>query len=159
MSNITCEIEKYIYDLLSEAEEEKILLRRKDLAEIFGCVPSQINYVLRSRFSPEHGFLIESRRGGQGYIKILRITCKTPQDMKSHIEDMVGGSIDYMQARRLLEKLQGRKLITQQERLLIEVALKNTDDINELTYQRRCVLMAKLLKNLLQNIILEEEDL
>ena len=64
MSNVTDAIEKYIYDLLSEAEEENILLRRKDLAEAFGCVPSQINYVLRSRFSPENGFLIESRRGG-----------------------------------------------------------------------------------------------
>lgn len=157
MSNVTDAIEKYIHDLLSEAEEENILLRRKDLAEAFGCVPSQINYVLRSRFSPENGFLIESRRGGQGYIKILRIVCKTPQDMREHIEDLVGSSIDKQQAHRLLETLQTRKLISARERLLIEVAMHNIDEIDELSQVRREVVQAELLKNLLQNIVVEED--
>ena len=53
--------------------EPSVSLRRKELAEFFGCVPSQINYVLRSRFTPERGFLVESQRGGHGYIRILRV--------------------------------------------------------------------------------------
>ena len=74
MASLTELIESYINDLLSEEEEKDyVSLRRKELAEFFGCVPSQINYVLRSRFTPERGYLIESQRGGHGYIKILKI--------------------------------------------------------------------------------------
>ena len=66
-NNLSSGIEKYILELFDDRdendEENFISLRRKDLAEMFGCVPSQINYVLRSRFSPERGYLIESRRG------------------------------------------------------------------------------------------------
>ena len=71
MSNLTRTIEKYIHELFeSEGDESIVSLRRKELAETFGCVPSQINYVLRSRFTPERGFLVESQRGGHGYIRI-----------------------------------------------------------------------------------------
>ncbi|MBQ3693586.1 MAG: CtsR family transcriptional regulator, partial [Synergistaceae bacterium] len=63
--SLTQNIEQYILELLGE--DMNIRLRRKDLAERFECVPSQINYVLRSRFSPEQGYLIESRRGEHGY--------------------------------------------------------------------------------------------
>ena len=61
MSNLTRTIEKYIHELFeSKGDESIVSLRRKELAETFGCVPSQINYVLRSRFTPERGFLVES---------------------------------------------------------------------------------------------------
>ena len=73
-SSLTKIIEEYIDRLLEENEEGEVSLRRKDLAEKFGCVPSQINYVLRSRFAPENGFLVESQRGGHGYIKIIQLT-------------------------------------------------------------------------------------
>lgn len=161
MSNITSDIEKYIYDLLEEAEDENIIsLRRKELAEIFGCVPSQINYVLRSRFSPEHGFLIESRRGGQGYIKILRIVCQTPDEKKNHVDDLVGRSITQQQTHKLLQLLQVRKLITARERLLIEVALKHNDenmrDNFKIDQEESEAMQAQLLKKLLRNIITKE---
>ncbi|MBR0168969.1 MAG: CtsR family transcriptional regulator, partial [Synergistaceae bacterium] len=61
--NLSHDIERYILNLLNGEEENFVSLRRKDLAEMFECVPSQINYVLRSRFTPEQGYLIESRRG------------------------------------------------------------------------------------------------
>ena len=65
-------IETFIKTLLAEDEPE-VELKRNELAEYFGCAPSQINYVLATRFSPDHGYLIESRRGGGGYIRIVRI--------------------------------------------------------------------------------------
>ena len=68
-SSLTRVIEEYIAQLLEENGEGYVSLRRKDLAERFGCVPSQINYVLRSRFAPENGFLVESQRGGHEYIR------------------------------------------------------------------------------------------
>ena len=77
--------------------------------------------------------------------------------MREHIEDLVGSSIDKQQAHRLLETLQTRKLISARERLLIEVAMHNIDEIDELPQVRREVVQAELLKNLLQNIIVEED--
>ena len=76
--NLSRNIEQYILSLLDGELENFVTLRRKDLAEKFECVPSQINYVLRSRFRPEHGYMIDSRRGEHGYIKIFRISYSTP---------------------------------------------------------------------------------
>ncbi|MDD2430166.1 MAG: CtsR family transcriptional regulator [Firmicutes bacterium] len=66
-------IEKHILELLSETQDDYIELQRRELAETFRCVPSQINYVLQTRFTPEKGFVVESRRGGGGYIRIVRL--------------------------------------------------------------------------------------
>ena len=63
-------IERFIKTLL-EQEETEIELKRNELAEYFGCAPSQINYVLATRFTPDHGYVIESQRGGGGYILSL----------------------------------------------------------------------------------------
>ena len=73
MQNLSNNIEQYILRCLEGVDNNVVSLRRKELADMFECVPSQINYVLRSRFSPEHGYIIESRRGEHGYIKIFRI--------------------------------------------------------------------------------------
>jgi len=125
-NNLSSGIEKYILELFDDEDDENFIsLRRKDLAEMFGCVPSQINYVLRSRFSPERGYLIESRRGEYGYIKILRISCDNQNERQNHINDIVGDKISVRSACRLLEALRERDLITDRERLLIEIALKN----------------------------------
>ena len=128
MQNLSHDIENYILSLLKDKDEEEnfISLRRKELVEMFECVPSQIYYVLRSRFTPEHGYLIESRRGEHGYIKIFRITCESSDENVSHIEELVGDAITLRDASKLLGLLQEREFITARERLLIEVALRNT---------------------------------
>ena len=66
-------IEAFITELLKEDSSEWLELRRNELASIFGCAPSQINYVISTRFSPEHGYIVESRRGGGGYLKIKQL--------------------------------------------------------------------------------------
>ncbi len=113
MQNLSHDIENYILSLLKDKDEEEnfISLRRKELAEMFECVPSQINYVLRSRFTPEHGYLIESRRGEHGYIKIFRITCESSDEKVSHIEELVGDAITLRDASKLLGLLQELSLI------------------------------------------------
>ena len=125
--NLSHDIEEYILGLLS-GEEDFISLRRKELAEMFECVPSQINYVLRSRFTPEQGYLIESRRGEHGYIKILKVTCEKSSEKVSHINDIIGDEISLKEAKRILSALQGRRMITGRERLIIEVALRHITD-------------------------------
>jgi len=152
-NNLSQGIEKYILELFEDSENEDenfISLRRKDLAEMFGCVPSQINYVLRSRFSPERGYLIESRRGEYGYIKILRISYNDPQDKINHINDIVGEEISVRNACRFLEILNERDLITDRERLLIEIALKNQNQYSRNTLKNNAELLKKMLNALIE---------
>ena len=89
--NLSKEITKMILDMLSDSGTTEI--KRNDLAEQLGCVPSQINYVLASRFTPEQGYIVESRRGGGGYIKITRATC-TPETLMMHLINSIGDSMD-----------------------------------------------------------------
>ena len=144
--NLSHDIEEYILGLLS-GEEDFISLRRKELAEMFECVPSQINYVLRSRFTPEQGYLIESRRGEHGYIKILKVTCEKSSEKVDHINEIVGDEISLKDAKRILSALQSRGMITGRERLIIEVALRHiasyadNEEIAELLRNMLCGLM------------------
>ena len=155
--NLTHNIEQYILELLEDEEENVISLRRKELAEKFECVPSQINYVLRSRFSPEQGYLIESRRGEHGYIRILKITCTSSEEKNNHIEDIIGDRIRFRDAKRLLANFQKRGFITDRERLLIEISLRHNDElIYESDYPEvmKETMNAELLKRMLKGLML-----
>jgi len=160
MSSLTHAIERYLTKLLNEsgASDSLLSIRRKELAQTFGCVPSQINYVLRSRFTQEQGYIVESQRGGHGYIKIERIKQETPEEKLSHLEKIVGETISWQDARRYLSSLQKRELITARERLLIEVALRHCDELGtslfDLSPHKRETIQAELLKRVLRSIML-----
>ena len=151
MKSLSHNIEKYILDMFEEEDENFITMRRKELAEIFECVPSQINYVLRSRFTPEQGYLIESRRGEYGYIKILKISCENPEQKAKHLEELIGDEISLKEATHLLKSLQDREFITSRERLLIEIALRHT------TNDEKDV--ASLLKTFLCSLVFEQQKI
>ena len=85
-------IENFIRELFEN--ESSIELKRNELAGYFNCVPSQINYVISSRFTPEHGYIVESRRGGGGYIKITRVSFDKPSAIM-HTVNHVGDDIDF----------------------------------------------------------------
>ena len=159
MTNLSSVIEQYINELLnSESKEATISLRRKELAESFGCVPSQINYVLRSRFTPEKGYLVESQRGGHGYIRVIRLSYENPENRLEHIDEIVGESLSEQDCKRLLVILQERGLINTRERLIIEVALRRTDDLGrtefDLSPYKRGVIQADMLKRILRSLAL-----
>jgi len=79
-------------------------LQRSDLAQRFNCVPSQINYVMSTRFSPEHGYIVESRRGGGGYIRITRVQVDR-QTLLMHVINTIGDTLDYASARAITQNL------------------------------------------------------
>ena len=79
-------------------------LQRSDLAQRFGCVPSQINYVMSTRFSPEHGYIVESRRGENGYIRITRVQVDR-QTLLMHVINSVGDELDAASARAIVQNL------------------------------------------------------
>ena len=161
--NLSHNIEQYILDRLSDEQENFVSLRRKELAEKFECVPSQINYVLRSRFSPEQGYIIDSRRGEHGYIKIIKVLCITPEEKMQHIDDIIDDSISLQEAHKILASLESRDFITQRERLLMEISLRHTDYIwQDLHTARRERILADLLKRMLNGLMKlrdSEEDL
>ena len=107
-------IESFIKQLLSQDETE-VELKRNELAEYFGCAPSQINYVLATRFTPDHGYVIESRRGGGGYIRIVRVVQSTGQHLLYLIHERIGETISETEAAHIIGQLAERKLITAQE--------------------------------------------
>ena len=77
-------------------------LQRSDLAQQFGCVPSQINYVMSTRFSPERGYIVESRRGGGGYIRITRVRVDR-QTLLMHVINSIGDTLDLASARAIIQ--------------------------------------------------------
>ena len=90
--NLSKEIANMIIEML-ETDGTSAEIRRNDLAERVGCVPSQINYVISSRFTPERGYIVESQRGGGGYIRITRAQYDL-STLKMHLINSIGESVD-----------------------------------------------------------------
>ncbi len=113
-----------ILRMLNESEENTAEIQRNDFASLIGCAPSQINYVLSSRFTPEHGYIIESRRGGGGYIKISRVVMRKSTAFM-HIINSIGDSIDMMSARIVIENCLQSELISKETARIMYAALSN----------------------------------
>ena len=99
-------------------------IQRNELAEEMGCVPSQINYVLTSRFTPEQGYLVESRRGGGGYIRITKIKMDKSSALM-HAVHSIGATLDSSLARAILMNLVDNQVISKEAACLISAALSN----------------------------------
>ena len=97
-------IASFLLEGLEEAENGVLEVQRSDLAQRFNCVPSQINYVMSTRFSPEHGYIVESRRGGNGYIRITRVRMEREM-MLMHVINSLGAAVDLPSARAILSNL------------------------------------------------------
>ena len=97
-------IASFLQESLEEAENGVLEIQRSDLAQRFQCVPSQINYVMTTRFSPERGYIVESRRGGNGYIRITRVQVDR-QTLLMHVINSLGTQVDLPSARAILSNL------------------------------------------------------
>lgn len=117
-------ITQAIIRLLDESEAGSTEIQRNEFAEMMGCVPSQINYVLSSRFTPEHGYTIESYRGGGGYIRISRVKINQSAAIM-HIVNSIGSSIDQMAARIVIENCLRTSLITSEAATILMAAISN----------------------------------
>lgn len=122
-------------------ENEGILeLKRNDLAGKIGCVPSQINYVITSRFTPEKGYMIESRRGGGGYVRITKIQMSKDEYLM-HFFHAIGESLDIQSAYAFTSSLKSNSAITQREENIIRSALKcAVNDIHRADMMKHIIL-------------------
>lgn len=140
-------ITQEIIKLLNESDTNIAEIQRNEFANLMGCAPSQINYVLSSRFTPEHGYLIESRRGGGGYIKIRRVVMSHASALM-HIINSIGDSIDAMTTRIAIENCLQSGIITQETAKLIAAAL-SVNVMQSVPADYRDILRASLLKQML----------
>lgn len=141
-------IAAYILNMMSQADNGEAELQRNLLAEELGCVPSQINYVLTSRFTPEQGYLVESRRGGGGYIRIRRIQYTSGASALMHVVNSIGDSLVPAAAQAILESLVYDRLIRPDQAKIISTALSDKA-YRDIPVELRDRLRASLLKQML----------
>ncbi len=142
-------IEDFIKDLFDEDESDLIEIQRNELAQHFNCVPSQINYVISTRFKPSQGYYVESKRGGGGNIKIRKIN-NTKSDYIMHIINNVGKTITTNDIDILLSDFLTYNIITAQEAKLLKVA--TSDNVLKLDKDIKNDVRARIFKNMLLNI-------
>lgn len=115
MSNISDIIEQYLKSVLQKKGQNVIEIKRSEIADRFQCVPSQINYVINTRCTLEKGYVVESKRGGGGYIRIMRITHKDKSKLIDEILEMIHPEVSQRAAVDVLERLLEEEIITKRE--------------------------------------------
>ena len=148
MAQLSDSIERFIKELMEQ--DAQIDLRRNELAQHFGCAPSQINYVLATRFSVDHGYIIESRRGGGGYVRIVRMTARSDQSLLNLLLERVGNAIGEEAALAIIEQLFERDLVTRNEAMLMRAAVERNALV--LPISAKDVLRAAVLRNMLVRV-------
>ena len=151
MAQLSDSIEQFIKELLNE-ESTEVELKRNELAEYFGCAPSQINYVLATRFSPDHGYLTESRRGGGGYIRIVRVVQAGSQRLMYLVNDRIGDSLGEEECLRLISQLKEQRMVTADEAALMASALSTRALSVPVPDTLKNAMRAKMMKSMLMTI-------
>lgn len=139
-------VAQYILEMLDE-QNGSAEIQRNELAGSLGCVPSQINYVITSRFTPEQGYIVESRRGGGGYIRISRVKMDKGTALM-HIINSVGTSLDKAAAEVMLNNMLQRSMLTMEIAKVIAAALSDRT-LKNVEQDRRDAVRADLFKNML----------
>lgn len=140
-------IEKFLLDTLGS--ELSVNFNRNELATYFAVAPSQINYVLATRFTPERGYIIESRRGGGGSITLIRVSEDADDVLLNYIDKTLSDGIEYGKACQILERLTADGIFTKNEAQLIQAAVSDKALIAP------TVAKNKLRGSILKNILLE----
>lgn len=139
-------VAKYILEMLEE-QDGSAEIQRNELAGNLGCVPSQINYVITSRFTPEQGYIVESRRGGGGYIRISRVKMDKGTALM-HIINSVGATLDKAAAEAMIGNMLQRRMMELQTAKVIAAALSDRT-LRNVEQERRDFVRADLFKNML----------
>jgi transcriptional regulator CtsR len=145
-------IESFIKAMLQEDQPE-VELKRNELAEYFHCAPSQINYVLATRFTPDHGYVISSQRGGGGYIRIVRVRQSSGDHLTYLLTERVGDRLDAPTAQVLCQQLAERKVLALNEAELIAAAVSPQALSAPMPENVKDALRAKIFKCMLLTVM------
>ena len=139
-------VARHILEMLEE-QDGNAEIRRNELASALGCVPSQINYVITSRFTPEQGYIVESRRGGGGYIRITRVKMDKSTAIM-HIVNSIGTTLDKATAEVMIKNMYNQSIIDMQTAKLLMSAMSERS-FADIPQSYRDVLRARIFKNMI----------
>lgn len=154
MKTLSDIIEEYILASIKESKRDEVLLKRTELSGKFSCVPSQINYVINTRFTIERGFIVESRRGEGGYLKIVKLPATNIKEYLDKIDEGAGNTITTKGVDCFLARLFEENIISLREKNMIWQLLKD----ESLPNRDRGEYRLKMLKNLIAYLIIEEDN-
>ena len=143
-------IEDFIKDLFDEDQSDLIEIQRNELAQHFNCVPSQINYVIATRFKPSQGYYVESRRGGGGHIKIEKVNV-TKSNYLMHVINSMENKITSQEVDIFISNFLSEDIISKKEAKLLKVA--TSDNVLTVPQEIKDTLRARIFKNMLVNLV------
>lgn len=147
MARLSDIIEEFIKQLLQDNDERELQIQRNELANYFRCAPSQINYVLTTRFTTDRGYYVESKRGGGGCIIIKHVDFNHNNKLIQAINLQIGDSITFDKSLKIINYLQENDLVSEREAYMIKMAI-NDRSLN-LLQENKNTFRAELLKSML----------
>lgn len=147
MRNISDIIEQYLKQIIDLSGNQIVEIKRSEIADKFDCVPSQINYVINTRFTIERGFIVESKRGGGGYIRIIKVKLHDEVDVIHQMLQLVKNSISQLNSESIVGRLEEEGIITSRESKLMLSVLDRSVLLTDLPY--RDELRSRMLKAML----------
>lgn len=115
MRNISDIIETYLKEVLEISQKDILEIKRSEIADKFQCVPSQINYVINTRFTIERGFVVESKRGGGGYIRIMKVKSQDYVHLINQLLSLIGSRVTQSMAEGVISRLMSEEVINERE--------------------------------------------
>jgi len=150
MARLSDIIEEFLKELIIE-EEGTVEIQRNELANRFNCVPSQINYVISTRFTAEKGYYVESRRGGGGYISIKRVNPDSAGDYLMHIITSIGDKISQLTSEVFINNFVDYNIIETREATIMKAATSDKA-LSDVPMDKRDDVRAAILKNMLMSL-------
>ena len=123
MANISDIIESFLLETLGD--NDTLNISRNELANYFACAPSQINYVLSTRFTPDRGYLIESRRGGGGFITVVRLSQEPDELLQEVLNQSISDGVSMAKAAQIVDRFVQEALLTEREGILLKTILSD----------------------------------
>ena len=146
--NMSDLIEDYLKNVLHK--NETVEIRRSEIADQFNCVPSQINYVINTRFTIQQGYVVESKRGGGGYIRIMKVNLVDEMDILNELGNLIPEELSEREGNHLLQNLYENELITKREAQMMSLMMEKDTFLSNVknAAEIRSNMMKKLIDNL-----------
>ncbi|MFS0865320.1 CtsR family transcriptional regulator [Fredinandcohnia sp. 179-A 10B2 NHS] len=151
MRNISDIIEQYLKNVLDMSDRAIVEIKRSEIADKFECVPSQINYVINTRFTLERGYLVESKRGGGGYIRIMKVTANDDSQLLEQLVRLIDRRISQTSAEDVIVRLVEEEVISKREAKIMLSVIDRSVLFIELPH--RDELRARMLKAMLTTLM------
>ncbi|MGN1385176.1 MAG: CtsR family transcriptional regulator [Bacillus sp. (in: firmicutes)] len=150
MKNISDIIENYLKSVLRQSDKDILIIKRSEIADKFQCVPSQINYVINTRFTIEKGYIVESKRGGGGYIRIAKLKLYDHAQIIDQLLQLIENKFSQQMAENMIYRLLEEEVISTREAKIMLSVINQLVLLNDLPY--RDELRAKLMEAMLTTL-------